>query len=123
MSLESLVPLLPLCQQLKPGDFPESALVWIESAEIVVQRKAVIGKSIPAPATDEIVSKLPTEFEGYYLLMVDARNKTGKFQYGYARVDPLIGVVYHKTAKEQDEHPATAALRLWMRLNGREVKG
>ncbi|MPN46289.1 hypothetical protein SDC9_193874 [bioreactor metagenome] len=75
-------------------------------------------KMYPAPTLAEILAKRPTEFEGYFLVMTDVRNKNEKFQYGYAR-QTSSGVISHPIAKEQDKNPATAALRLYIKLKGR----
>ncbi len=136
MSLESLVPPLEMCQQLQPGDFPESALVheeafWCEhysettgednsryEHQIVVreqgnkdmkcQSAGIVLTS--APTTDEIKDELRKKYTVFSRTLMDGRTLVSLH---------TAGAVF----SEIEANPATAALRLWMRLNGREVKG
>lgn len=119
MSLESLVPPLPLCQQLKPGDFPESALVWMHRTALdgicddpfcVTNRlhaEHYKREMYPAPTLAEILSELPSG-------SIVGKDRNKFLAQGTLDIIDMV---------ETDEHPATAALRLWLRLNGREVKG
>lgn len=119
MSLESLVPPLVLCQQLKPGDFPESALVWRickDGSYCPVERhflsknwknpeELFFFPAPPAPTLEEILNSIE-KIDGITFA------KGGIY---YAKKQVLIESFYYPTN-------ATAALRLWMRVNGREVK-
>ena len=113
MSLKSLVPPLPLCQQLQPGDFPESAMVWIcngihdRTEKRILDR--VFGKcsmEFSAPTLEEILNSIE-KIDGITFA------KGGIY---YSKKKVLIESFYYPTN-------ATAALRLWLRMNGREVKG
>ena len=122
MSLESLVPPLELCQQLLPGDFPESAMVWAYTGngyEVTSREVWGIVESIfpalPAPTLAEILEVLPRFSEPYGVPLMYINSKS----IGYANPIENIGI----DETEHDENLATAALRLWMRMNGREVKG
>lgn len=129
-NLESIVPSLEDCRKLQPEDFPESVLVWMHRIALdgicddpfcVTNRlraEHYKREMYPAPTLAEILAKLPTEFEGYFLMMVDVRNKNGKIQCGYAK-QTSSGGISHPIAKEQDKKPATAALRLYIKLKGR----
>lgn len=120
MSLESLVPPLPLCQQLQPGDFPESALVWhLNNAGgySVFLRMGVQGikgtEKISAPTLAEILDALE-ETECVSI---------GQVNFWRSGQTEVAVVVNGNDIAEVDTSPATAALRLWMKVNGREVKG
>ena len=116
MSLESLVPPLDLCQQLKPGDFPESAMVWICNGVHDRTEKRILDRvfgecsmEFPAPTSDEIMAKLP-------LGTILQQDEPGVWVCIVHGGEPGIMI-------EKADRAATAALRLWMRVNGREVKG
>jgi len=112
MSLESLVPPLELCQQLQPGDFPESVMVWCmvgisnPQYKVAVRSPKRYHNSIPAPTLEEILNSIE-KIDGITFA------KGGIY---YAKKQVLIESFYYPTN-------ATAALRIWLRLNGREVKG
>lgn len=122
MSLESLVPPLEMCQQLKPGDFPESALVYevyhyqykldphVMDRETSKTTRPESCESVHAAITsDEIMAKLP-------LGTILQQDEPGVWVCIVHGGEPGIMI-------EKANNPATAALRLWMHLNGREVKG
>lgn len=120
MSLESLVPSLELCQRLQSDDFPESALVWslvgtkfceegmYDIIDVITRER---GKQTniqhPAPTSDEIMEKLPLGT----ILQQDAPGVWICIAHGG---EPGIKI-------EKADTPATAALRLWMKIKGREV--
>lgn len=117
MSLESLIPPLALCQQLKPGDFQESALVWHKFGisgpkwGVSVRYAYQIHKeAASAPTSDEIKADLSRRHTVYARTLTDGRTTVTVHVEG-------------KDISEIDANPATAALRLWMRVNGREMKG
>lgn len=129
MSLESLVPSLALCQQLKPGDFPESVFCWAKRLVVVNTEEGWVDQKeerrivliltrdvyqadivCMAPTLAEIGEKLPgilIEFMVDYAIVKLTVQKAADDIYDFV---------------EDDENPSTAALRLWLRVNGREVK-
>lgn len=115
MSLESLVPPLEMCQQLQPGDFPESAMVWAYTGNgYEVTSREVWGivesifPAIQAPASDEIMEKLP-------IGTILQQDEPGVWVCIVHGGEPGIMI-------EKADNPATAALRLWLKLKGIEVK-
>jgi hypothetical protein len=93
MNLESLVPTLALCQQLKAAGFPQdTALVWMrdnDSQQIsVVERsrteeildlKGEVTVLCAAPTAEEILRELPETYDSDYYLSAVLRK-------GYAHV-------------------------------------
>lgn len=67
--LENLVPPLELCKQIPDGEFRDSALVWcrVRGENDVCPREQWVGvggtRPIPAPTLEEIINKLPHEYE------------------------------------------------------------
>ena len=111
-NLENLVPPLELCQKIPAGKFEDSALI-IDEYGIVYGRGGTIAKNMmvgmktyPAPTLAEIMDALVVigdpcvYWEGGFYVRDDDNNKT----------------TYDMT------NPATAALKLWFKLNPPEVK-
>lgn len=131
--LEGIVPSLEDCKLIPHGAFPDSALVWtrdVGKSEFYVAiredvefcRLGMINAPplFPAPTLAEILEKLPTERHGRFLVIFDVTNKGRGYQIGYTglidgELSTDVGSSYG------DINPTTAALRLWMRVNGIEV--
>lgn len=75
MNLQDLVPPLELCKLIPKGEFEDSALVWAEikkenevksyiyTADMVNYYATSFHKLYPAPTLQEILEKLPGDFE------------------------------------------------------------
>jgi hypothetical protein len=113
MKLEELVPPLELCKLIPEGEFEDSALMWIE-VEIPQEDKkewrvanatkpilACHNPKHPAPTLQEILEDLPQGVE----LSRDSE--------WFCSLD-MTNEYYEKT-------PATAALKVWLKLKGIEV--
>ena len=127
-SLKKIVPPLELCQQIPEGKFADSVFEWyvpsgaaakeaFAPCVIIRNYSAASGSkdNCPAPTLAEILEALPTRIERpleRFLVLYDARNTKGTFQVGYTGWitgnDPRF--------REQDRNPATAALRLWLKM-------
>lgn len=125
MDLETLVAPLELCKQIPAGCFDDSALVWFfdGSSWWVNAREfeATSEQEYPAPTLTEILEALPTRIPVDGLLcslqLLDTRNKPWEdWQVGYAR-ETLYGLIVSSEFRERDKNPATAALRLWLKIN------
>lgn len=131
-NLETLVPPLGLCKQIPEGAFADSVFEWNThgktdgSAELQVKAsdKWRYGFYFPAPTLAEILEALPTRIMGrdncrFYLRLCDFRLvPQGYWQIGYAHTSPR-GFVFAEGQHRHDQtNPATAALRLWLGVNG-----
>ncbi|MDD3886745.1 MAG: hypothetical protein PHI35_07730 [Victivallaceae bacterium] len=122
MKLEDLVPDLELCKLIPIGEFADTALVW-PSGGLAERRchdcKTTRGcriKCFPAPTLTEILEKLPAQLENGEVLIVE---KGIHLFSGYYFIHyPGIG----KSWQYRDHNPASAALRLWLKLKGIEEK-
>lgn len=128
--LESIVPPLELCNRL--FSFKDSALVWASDYTkptpewIVIPRRQLENMDYVewrnAPTLAEILEALPTSIseskEKFYLYLLDTRNKPeNDWQVGYAH-EAFYGLYCSKKRKARDTNPATAALKLWLEVNG-----
>lgn len=133
-NLKSIVPPLELCKQIPEGEFEDSALVWVyddvvgflcrtsgceqihkkewqlehnHPRKIAIRRKS--GHEIyPAPTLAEIVKKLPVG----NMIFMDSPEVFG-----------AISEAAASNAKVSKENtPEKAALRLWFKVKGIEVK-
>ena len=137
--LESIVPPLELCKQIPAGEFEDSALVWVyddvveilcrtsgceqihkkewqleynHPRKIAIRRKC--GKEIyPAPTLEETMTSL-LNYDGW-LLKIDSRFSLETFVELYSKTSNNRYVEYAPIA-------CAAALRLWFRVKGIEVK-
>ena len=125
MTLEDLVPPLELCKQIPEGEFADSALVWLikvqEEPEVWERDKTnsipPIWSKIPAPTLQEIMKELPAYNEKEICLCCIADFP----EYGKKRVlGEAWRVGYTERESKLDTNPATAALKLWLRLNKEE---
>jgi hypothetical protein len=128
MNLEDLVPPLELCEKIPAGEFADSALVWLNIQYTTIPWKVVERrisrykmernkKSFPAPTLQEILAALPPYAKNEQVLACcvpdwadfDARVFGEHWRVGYTG-DCSIN----------DKKPATAALKLWLKLKGIE---
>lgn len=126
-NLTDLVPPLELCRKIPEGKFKDSALVWLE-VEIPQENKKewrVINRTkpidvchnakCPAPTLQEILAALPPYGKNEQILACcvpdwadfDARVFGEHWRVGYTG-DCSIN----------DKNPATAALKMWLKLKG-----
>ena len=101
-NLKSIVPPPELCTQIPDGEFRDSALVWcrVRGEDVVCQREHWVGvfgtSPIPAPTLEEVLEE------------------TGKVEnWDTATIT---------RATDDKTKLATAALRLWFKVKGIEVK-
>lgn len=119
IELEKVVASLDLCKLIPDGAFEDSALVWRDrigyisrSASLKFREPEDIGYKVesvrvnyfPAPTTGEILEKLDTPSLW--------RGITGRW---YCMCEGHVMV-------EGGENPSEAALRMWLRVKGIEVK-
>ena len=113
-NLEDLVPPLELCKRIPEGCFADSALVWnegfVKGNFVIEQRGFGMHYIAPAPTLQEILLAIDEAGgvcpECYYLKntwKIDCRDKLFN---------------YEELIEAEDEYnPATAALKLWLKLN------
>ena len=114
-NLESIVPPVELCKQIPAGEFEDSALVWcrVRGEDVVCQREHWVGvfgmSPVPAPTLEEIINKLPHEYEEGRFCVWD-----NGIEY-----DTHDGWLIEDTnfCNEPDGF-AAAALRLWFKVKG-----
>lgn len=135
--LEKIVASLELCKQIPAGEFEDAALVWDIHGkfdkwhvEKRVNRSVRFGDygimspphaDISAPTLAEILEKLPEdEFEPdgsvATWLSMDRVPEAGSKEWAVGHNK------YPESYRMEDENPANAALRLWLKLKGIEVK-
>ena len=136
--LEKIVASLELCKLIPAGEFEDSALVWVyddvvgflcrtsgceqihkkewqlehnHPRKIAIRRKC--GQEIyPAPTLEEIITSLLTYG---WLVKIDCRFGLETFVELYSRTS-------NKHYTEYDPSACAAALRLWFKVKGIEVK-
>ena len=112
MTLETIVPPLADCKRIPAGSFPDSALIWVKHYENGVFKWLVMERNkgrfhkeqFPAPPLSEILAELPYGTT----VMLDAPNV-----WVCINRDKRINIT-------KADNPATAALRLWERINNKE---
>lgn len=110
-TLEKIAPPLGLCRMIPAGEFEESALVWVldpEGIECVMPREVAVyecGKRnmIPAPTLEEIMEKLDTPSV-------------------WIRSDGTWHCICKDCVSADGRTASDAALRLWFKVKGIEVK-
>ena len=122
-NLENLVPPLDLCQQIPQGKFDDSALVLAQlftGHMVVAPREAAVENAwdiiAPAPMLAEIMAALANhgsaftrrDDDGWMVMLEIAGDDEG---YGY---DAKI--------ERDTTNPATAAMKLWLEVCGKETK-
>lgn len=124
--LEDIVPTLELCEQIPAGEFEDSALVWDIHGkfdkwhvEKRVNRSVRFGEygvmspphaDIPAPTLAEILAELPPGKTGLSTV------QTLDHKYAGCRLDTSNDI---REFEDASRNPATAALRLWFKVRGR----
>lgn len=114
-NLESIVPPLELCKLIPAGEFEDSAMTWYNFHGVPILRwrdnleKLTGVRPIPAPTLEEILTKLRdiTEQPGVYCGRI-----TGLFVCDSKEFLTPI----------KDASGAAAAIRLWFKVKGIEVK-
>lgn len=128
-NLTELVPPLELCKLIPAGKFAETALVWIDHRDVypeenanpsVVVRKiawaATSKKGVcPAPTLQEIMENMTT-------LCVTPEIFHAHKNYWTAQGEVLNHDGMYKFHHGCSSNPATAALRLWLKLKGIEYE-
>lgn len=127
-NLESIVPPLELCKQIPAGEFEDSVLVWTahgvrsveELSRLEFCKNLPIRKlTFPAPTLAEILAKIPAAINGVGVLELAlddrAENNDGRYVICYNRYG-VDGALEETTQLESDNNPATAALRVWLRI-------
>ena len=115
MTLENIVPPLADCQRIPQGAFKDSALVWMISPYqsdklIVIERwRYGAGEVYPAPTLAEILAEI-ADIKKY-----ESTRMTRKTIAGWKMHTHINGYDY---SADCDPNPATAALRLWLKLKG-----
>lgn len=122
MKLKELVPPLELCKLIPKGEFEDTALVWVE-VEIPQENKKewrIVNRTMPiefchnlkypAPTLQEIMARLNQDYI-----------KAGAFIRSYWGCY-IIDNYGDEIAKTDDNNPATAALKLWLKLKGIEYE-
>ena len=126
--LEKIVPSLDLCKLIPAGKFADSALVWRdrkgnisrdsfakvrEPEDISYANEFAEVRYYPAPTLEEIIADLPSEYE-------DGALSLGRNYIEYDTPD-WFTVDDTSFGSEKDGF-AAAALRLWFKVKGIEVK-
>lgn len=105
MNLENIVPPLEDCKRIPAGKFTDSLFVWCDDLQgyFVLERPCTWAVTVcPAPTLAEILAELPYEHP-YRLQRSDNPAEI--------EIDTdICGVA--------NINPATAALRMWERVNG-----
>lgn len=138
-NLEKLVPPLELCKQIPNGEFADSALVWdnvsgygctdwhvckrvkrkVQLREFCVSPKHA---DVPAPTVEEILDDLPDKYIerdlSYTPVIIKPYDMFETYQIGYTNscFEPFKGY------RVRGDNLAEAALRLWFKVKGIEVK-
>lgn len=110
-TIESIVPPLELCKKIPDGEFNDTALVWVVKCDHEECAPRTMFNAIPnswkvypAPTAGEIMAKLDTPSLWH--------RGTGRW---YCMCKEHVMV-------EAGENTSDAALRLWLRVKGIEVK-
>lgn len=111
MKLEDLVPPLELCKKIPEGRFEDSVFVWVDyqpKFQIVDKRKYPFipeNGATPAPTLQEIMEEIS--------FFDDLRVATFRYMYHWT-------VEHEDIFRDDPKNPATAALKLWLKLKGVE---
>lgn len=117
-NLESIVPPLDLCKQIPAEKFADSAMVWVDGIRDIDHKFVTVRthssedyEEAPAPTLAEILEALDAMFDE---CDVCVWNTTAPGQWGAQVMDIGRTVNFY----EYDSNPATAALRLWLEVEG-----
>jgi len=122
MNLESIIPPLKLCKIIPQGSFADSALVWKEFVTGMMYPPTDWGicarwqnnpskECYPATTLSEVLAELITAGVGISGNVIMSNP--------YYTISTLP---YDHDHEASDENPVTAAMRLWLKLQGIEVK-
>lgn len=100
------VPSLEMCKMIPDGEFADSMMVWrkgYQAFPISIEQRTPYTphKQIPAPTLQELLEKIP-----------------GAKSYCDGRGRWYVSDVFG-TIEECGDNPATAALKLWLKLNNK----
>ena len=118
-TLERIVPPLELCKQIPAGEFEDSALAWcrVRGEDVVCQREHWVGvfgmSPVPAPTPEEIIIDIGKTHKHPELTYCHSHWEITCYT-GYTNAK-LFCIDFEETASE-------AALRLWFKVKGIEVK-
>ena len=105
--INDLVPPLELCKLIPPGEFEDSAFIWVNGmnnkSKVICRPWDKKSTAAPAPTLQEIMAKIP------YCRVY--KKTTGTFI-----------AVHEKIRFAVSKNGAAAALKLWLRLKGVECK-
>ena len=118
MRIKNLVPPLELCKKIPAGEFQDSVFIWMEVEASATMEKTWSlmqgtpyarqrpNRKIPAPTLQEIMAELPA---------CDCYRFSDKNEWTVLLVNGPVddGV--------KSDSPATAALKLWLKLKGIEA--
>lgn len=126
--LETLVPPLELCKKIPAGEFEDSFFVWVVNGDYEPKFKVVDkrhypfipenGASLyPAPTLQEIMEALPPYGKNEKILACCVPD-WADFNARVFGENWRVG--YTGNCSINDKNPATAALKLWLKLKGIE---
>jgi hypothetical protein len=126
-NLTDLVPPLELCKLIPQGEFQDSALVWIDHRDVYPEENAnpavVVRKIAWAATSKKGVCPAPT-LEELIITLADMTTYAVKIckSFNEWHVECCIAVEYGERYLSADSvnNPATAALKLWLKLKGIE---
>lgn len=110
MNLENLVPPLKLCKRIPEGAFADSALVWSRRASRFAPHEWVIPRGYAAEVSD--IAPAPTLAE----IMPECGNPF--YMWNDGKGWEVFCPANLKVLRNYDPNPATAALKLWLELEG-----
>lgn len=125
MSLEDLVPPLSFCKHIPAGAFEDSVLVWM--GDSVVERSAVFCDLVPAPTLAEIIPAI-VEAGGFHPEIMYKPDDEGNGNHWevecFTKEDPdtVEDFTIGSPLETDSINPATAALKLWLRLSVEDGK-
>ena len=114
MKLEDLVPPLELCNQLKPGEFEDSAMVWVDGIRDIDHKFVTVRthssedyEEAPAPTLAEILDALAQKCDDVTVWM-------GATAGWHVQV---LDMDIPDERNKHDLNPATAAMRLYLEVS------
>ena len=128
MNFEDLVPPLELCKKIPQGEFADSIFIWVNGMDnepkVICRPWDKKSTAAPAPTSDEILDKCkditgvlnPTlEYQAGEWIADCAFDRTGKLSEEFFEDDDFKNI---DVIEERFDTPATAALKLWLKLKG-----
>lgn len=127
MKIEELVPPIDLCKKIPAGEFADSALCWVDKGHACVlpdcvippeqhpfvelRRYTIQGDEIPAPTLQDLIIAL-SDISYYSIKIYEVFNEWN--------VECLVEYGERFVSADSSYNPATAALKLWLKLKGVE---